>query len=238
MSHDDVRRGTRTATPSVRRSRRSRTGAWESPTPPTRVVERPSRPRVLLVAALAAVIPAASRTRAPSILDHALAAGPGSRPWLAVLAFEVLVATWTVLVLARSATTLTGTAGGPPVLEVRSALRRRVTTLGHVRRVVLVTVAPRGGSTAQRALLVDGAGRVVAPPTHSRGFWLRADTRSLLRAAGVAVDWDHRRSAPGELEAAYPGASTWTDRHPVLLAVLVAFGCLAGLMTVGWLLDA
>ncbi len=237
MSDDDAASGARAATPSVRRSRRSRTGAWEPTSPPTRGVVRPSRARVLVVAVLAAGIPAASR-RGPSVLDYALAAGPGTRTWVTVVAFEAIVVTWTVLVLLRSATVLTAVPGGAPTLEVRSALRRRRTSLGHVQRVVLVTVAPRGGSTAQRALLVDGAGRVVAPPTHSRGFWLRADTWSLLRAAGVTVEWDHRRSAPHELEAAYPGASTWTDRHPVLLAVLVTFGCLAGVMAVGWLLDA
>lgn len=238
MTHDAAERDAPIEKRRIRPARRGRAGAWTSSIPPDHVVERPSRARVLLVAALAAGVPAASRTRAPSILDHALAAGPGSRPWLAVLAFEALVVTWTVLVLVRSGTTLTATTDGPPVLEVRSALRRRVTTLGDVRRVVLVTVTARGGATSQRALLLDDAGLVVAQPTHSRQFWLRADTRALLRGAGIAVDWDHRRSAPRELEAVYPGASVWTDRHPVLLVVLVTAGLLACLMAVGWLLDA
>lgn len=227
----------RSERPPTRRTRRSGAGRWTSSTPPERVVARPSRARVLLVAVMAAGIPVASR-RGPSVLDHALAAGPGSPPWLAVVAFEALVITWTALVLLRSATVLTAVPGGPPVLEVRRPARRRCTSLGNVRRVVLVTVAARGGATSQRALLLDETGQVVAPPTSSRTFWLRADTRALLRAAGIAVDWDHRRSAPHELESAYPGASVWTDRHPVLLAVLVAIGCLACLPAIGWLLDA
>ena len=204
----------------------------------SRVVVRPSRARVLLFAAITAGIPTLSRGNAESLLDVALATGPGSRSWVALVGYEVLVVVWGALVLARSATTLTGGAEGALVLEVRTALRRREIPLVEVRRVVLVTVAHRGGATSQRALLLDEAGRVVAPPTHSRQFWLRADTRSLLGAAGVTVDWDHRLSAPRELEAAYPGASVWTDRHPVLLTVLVTIGCLAGLMAVGWLLDA
>ncbi|GIG35037.1 hypothetical protein [Cellulomonas pakistanensis] len=238
MTRDTAPPHTPTQQRRARPARRARPGAWTSPTPPDRVVERPSRTRVVLVGALAAFVPAASRTRAPSVLEHALAAGPGSPQWLAVLGYEVLVVVWTALVLVRSVTTLTGAPGGPPVLEVRSAWRTRVTTLGDVRRVVLVTVAARGGTTSQRALLLDDGGRVVGAPAHSRGFWLREDTQALLRGAGIAVDWEHRRSDPRELEAAYPGSSLWTDRHPVLLTVLVVIGCLAGLMGLGWLLDA
>lgn len=202
------------------------------------VVVRPPRGRVLLAAVIAAGIPAVSRGTARSLLDVAVATGPGSRAWLAIVGYEALVVVWTALVLGRSATTLALGVPGSLVLEVRSAVGRRTIPLGDVRRVVLVTVSARGGATSQRALLLDATGRVVAPPTASRQFWLRADTQTLLRTAEVTVEWDHRRSAAHELEAAYPGASVWTDRHPALLATLVTIGVVAAAMALGWLLDA
>lgn len=238
MSDEGAPGSARTEQPPTRRSRRGRADLRTPPRSPNPVVVRPSRPQVLLVGAIAAGIPAVSRGSAQSLQDLALVAGPGGRHWLALVGYEALVVTWTALVLLRSMTVLSGAPGVPPVLEVRGALRRRTTPLGDVRRVVLVTVAARGGSTTQRALLLDGTGRVVTAPTHSRAFWLREDTRAVLRAAGITVEWDHRRSAPADLEVAYPGSSVWTDRHPVLLAALVAVGLIACLMAVGWLLES
>lgn len=225
-----------TTTPPTRRSLR------RGPTPPdlhgtpTRVVVRPARSTVLLAASMACVLPIATRGRAPSLLDRATEAGPGSRQMSAVLLYWGIVVLWTLAVLIRSRTSLTAMPGRTPAMVVQTPLRRRRVDLATVDRVVLATVGS-GRSASRRVVLLDGADRVVGTPGVHRGFWTRPDARALLGATGITVSWDHRISRWRDLEARYPGASSWSDRHPVLLAVVVVAVCLAGILGVAWLFE-
>lgn len=188
----------------------------------------------LIAATLAAAIPLAGRVEISPLLARALAAGLGSRQAVALILYWAAVAIWTVLALTRAETRLSRRPGLPAVLTVRTALRKsRRIHLGAVRRVMLVSVSLIG-VTDQRAFLVDGAGNVLARPRHHRGLWQRDDARALLDAAGIAVEWDHRRTRPRDIERVYPGSLPWLERNGLVYALAVASGMVVAAVTVGW----
>lgn len=191
---------------------------------------------MLLAGALALFLPVATRSRAPSLADRAAEAGPGSRQMTAVVVYGVVVAVWTGLVLVRSRTTLATGTDGALTLVVQGPLRRRQVDLTRVRRVMLVTVGAGRGAT-QRALLLDDADRLLGRPGAHRGFWRRPDTVALLTGAGITVFWEHRINRWQDLEARYPGGALWTDRHPVLLALVVTVLCIAAVLGVAWIFE-
>lgn len=183
------------------------------------MVVRPSPTLHALTTVMAVGVPLGARN-GHSLWAAAVAHGAGSRQVLAILAYWAVVAVWGVLAAVRARTTVRAGPDEPPQVVVQGAFRRRTVDLAGVRQVRLVTLA-RGTSTRRLAVLLDATGRVVATPAAHRGVWTRDDAVTLLLSAGVAVDYEHRLSGAAEVEAAYPGSTTWADRHPRALTVLV-----------------
>lgn len=142
---------------------------------------------------------------------------------------------WTVLgtlVLlhhVRSHVSLRQRVDGGVVLVVRGPLRGRLVDLAGVCTVRIVWVRA-GRVPLVRSLLLDEDGTVVASVRVSREFWVRQDVWSSLRRAGIRTGSAARAERARTIEAAYPGATSWVERHLVLTAVtacpvvLVLFG--------------
>ena len=199
------------------------------------MVIRPSVLTNVLVTAIALGVPASARN-GNSLLRTALEHGTGSRQMLALLGSWSLVAIWGFLAVIRSRTTLHAAPGLPLVLVVQGAFRRRSFDLAHVRQVRLVTLSS-GSTTRQVAVLLDVGGRVVATPPYHRGIWTRDDAVALLRTVDVTVAYEHRLSSPAEVEAAYPGSTTWGDRHPRATLALVGAAVVPAVLGLVWYFD-
>lgn len=199
------------------------------------MVVRPSLPLHVLVCVMAISIPTASRN-SNSLWASALEHGPTSRQVLAIIAYWAAVTAWAVAAGVRARTTLHAEPGPPAQLTVQGAFRRRTLDLARVRQVRLVTLAS-GSATRQVAVLLDGDGEVVATPTAHRGVWTRDDAVALLRSAGVAVTYEHRLSGPAEVEAAYPGSTAWSDRHPRAVMVVALFPLAVAVLAGVWFFE-
>lgn len=190
------------------------------------VVVRP--PRLWVTVALVVVIVQPSRQG--SLLVNGLLAGPTSRP--AVVSY-VLAAVGSLLVwrLARTRLELRPDLLGRPVLVHQSLVRRRVVSVSGVRQVSLVA-GPAG-----RAILLDARGRLVTTTGPSTTFWRRDDVVALLAREGVVVRHEHRLNMPRQIEAAFPGATAWIERHPLRLVGVVVPLTLVAIAALVWFLE-
>ncbi|RMI08719.1 hypothetical protein [Cellulomonas triticagri] len=191
------------------------------------VTARPPRWAFLVLGGLLLVLPG-RRGGATSVSVEILSAGPWTRQALALYALWLVVGVLLVRGTVRARSRLALGADGALLLDVRGVLVDRSWDLSGAARLVVVRMKQRGQS---RYLLLAEDGTVRAALVAHHGLWDRADTQALLRECGVEVRYDTRRPDAHELDTLYPGASLWTDRHPVLLALLVVAVTIAGIAT-------
>lgn len=166
-----------------------------------------------------------------------LGPGRGSSPdpqrvALLVAVFWALTGTLIVRYGTRTHVSARRPATGPLVLVVRGPLRGRAVDLSGVRTVRVIFLRT-GRVPSPRALLLAADGTAVTSAVAPRDYWVRPEVRALLRDAGIATEFRSASLRPREVEAAYPGTTTWVERHPRLLAfvlvvpVLVVVGGIA-----------
>jgi hypothetical protein len=148
---------------------------------------------------------------------------------LLVGAVWAVLGTLVLLHHTRSHVSLRQQVGAAAVLVVRGPFRGRLVDLTETRTVRIVRIRT-GRVPLVRSLLLAEDDTVVASVQVAPDFWRREDVWAFLRRVGIRTEGSAGAQRARTIEAAYPGATSWFERHRVLAAVvacpviLVLFG--------------
>ncbi|TDC54460.1 hypothetical protein E1281_16205 [Actinomadura sp. KC345] len=109
-------------------------------------------------------------------------------------------------------------------IVVRDVFRRRRRPRARIARMVRATIHRVNAESEDALFLLDARGDVLLRVSGTD--YKTEDLDRLVDALGVPCDGPDHEVRAAELDSMHPGLTSWAERHPVLLAIVITVVCL------------